>query len=85
MADFKEPVGQGGIWIKESKNGKKFLSWSIEFAGPGGPPLKVQGVAFKNEKKEGNQPSYKILVNSCDPAPAKEYKFNQILSRAKEG
>ncbi len=75
MSDWEKPIGNGGIWVKEGKNGKKYLSWSMEFPVNANVPIVVHGVAFKNEKKEGNQPDYKIIVNGWKhPEERKERK-----------
>ena len=38
----------------------------------GGPPVKVNFVAFEaKEKRTNNSPDYTILVNSCGPATAR--------------
>ena len=46
----------GALWVKENKNGKKYLSGEIEFNGE-----KVRIVIFKNTyKKEKKHPDYII-------------------------
>jgi hypothetical protein len=75
MADkYPDPIGNGGIWIKEGKNGK-YLSWQIEFAQSGASSIVVMGVAFKNDKK-GNEkaPDYRMLVNRWDYPKARDVK-----------
>ncbi len=73
MADYAKSIGQGGGWVKDLKSGKgKYLTWSITFPVSGNVPIVVSGVAFKNEKKEGNQPDYRFLVNKWEYPKAKE-------------
>jgi uncharacterized protein (DUF736 family) len=75
MSNYEPAIGNGGIWIKDGKNGKKYLSWSMTFPVNANVPIVVHGVAFKNEKKEGNQPDYRIIVNGFKyPEPRKEYQ-----------
>ena len=71
MSDFKE-IGDGGIWIKEGRKGK-FLSWKITFL-YNGHQVTANGVAFKNEKKEGQQPDYRMKVSDAFPAKPRETK-----------
>lgn len=54
----------GGIWIKESKKGVKYLSGSIEING-----VKHKFTAFRNtyKKPDNNQPDYQLF-------PAMEFK-----------
>lgn len=55
----------GGLWLKTSKVGNKFMSGSIEIQGK-----KHQFVVFKNTHKNGEtHPDYVILPST--PLPAK--------------
>lgn len=49
----------GGLWVKTSKNGSKFMSGQIEIDGQ-----KHNFVVFKNTYKEegDNKPDYKIMA-----------------------
>ena len=55
---MEKKKGAGGLWIKTDKNGKQYLSGSIEVNGD-----KVYFAAFPNDGKEGNQPDYKISLS----------------------
>jgi uncharacterized protein (DUF736 family) len=46
----------GALWVKTSKNGKKFMSGKVEVDGK-----TVNIVVFKNEKTSEKQPDYRIL------------------------
>jgi len=47
----------GGVWIKETKEGKKYMSMQIEF-----PGTKMNCAIFNNEQKEkDNQPDYRVV------------------------
>ena len=48
----------GGMWIKKSEKGNEYLSGSIVINGE-----KIYFVAFKNDKKEGNQPDYNLKLS----------------------
>ena len=46
----------GALWLKTSKDGKKYMSGNIQY-----PGTELQFAVFKNEeKKEANQPDYFI-------------------------
>ena len=66
-----QDIGSGGMWEKEGRNGGKYLSWEATFT-YNGHPITAKGVAFKNDRKEGNQPDYRIKVNDAYPAKPKE-------------
>lgn len=51
----------GGAWIKKDKNGDNFLSCQIELENK-----KINFLVFKNKKKEGNQPDYRIVLADND-------------------
>ena len=70
MADYADPIGKGGIWVKDGKKGK-FFSWSCTFS-YNGHEVTARGVAFRNDKKEGQQPDYRMLVNDAAPAKARD-------------
>ena len=75
MANYPDPIGKGGAWINEFKSGKgKFMAGEMTFQ-YNGHSVTVKFVAFKNEKKEGKQPDYNLIVN--DAFPAKEKKIEQ--------
>lgn len=50
----------GGVWVKESRNGDRFISLQVEINGQ-----KVNLVGFKNKYKEegGKQPDYKLFIS----------------------
>ena len=54
----------GGVWVKESKAGERFISMQIDINGQ-----KVNLVGFKNKYKEegGKQPDYKLYVSEPKP------------------
>ena len=70
---YDEPIGNGAMWDKVSGKGNEFLSGTLEFSpSPGAAPVKVSFVAFRNDKKQTDKsPDYRVLVNSCVPAPAR--------------
>jgi len=57
MSDF-EKKDIGAIWIMKSRNGKNYLSMSIEIDGE-----KRQFVAFKNHKRKDTHPDYRIFAS----------------------
>jgi hypothetical protein len=65
MSDFKK-IGNGGMWIKEGRNGK-FLSGKLAFDMMG-RRIEVNFLGFKNNEKEGKQPDYKIVVSEYTDA-----------------
>jgi len=73
---YNEPIGNGAIWNKVSSKGNEFLSGVLEFSpGGGAPPLKVSFVAFEvDQKNTDKSPDYRVLVNSCGPAPERPPK-----------
>ena len=49
----------GALWLKESKDGKKYMSGTVGFKGE-----QVQIVVFKNTYKDAeNKPDYKIYLS----------------------
>jgi len=76
MPEYREAIGNGAMWAKTSAKGNNFLSGVMEFSpAAGAPPVKVQFVAFEQEQKQSDRsPDYRILVNSCEPAPARASK-----------
>lgn len=56
--DKKQSIG--GVWIRESKGGDKYISLQVEVNGQ-----KINLVGFKNKYKEdgGKQPDYKLFVS----------------------
>jgi len=70
-----DKIGAGGLWIKEGKNGK-FLSGSLHFDMMG-RRIEVNFLSFKNDRKEGKQPDYNILVTEYkDATRPKEPPYN---------
>ena len=58
----------GGLWLKTSKSGNKFMSGSIEIEGK-----KHQFVVFKNTHKNGEKhPDYVIFPSNPIPAEHKK-------------
>ena len=58
----------GGLWLKTSEKGNKFMSGSIEIEG-----VKHKFVVFKNKYKQGDtHPDYVILPSN--PIPAAQRK-----------
>jgi len=70
MANYNDPIGKGGLWIKEGKKGK-FFSGEITFQ-YNGHSVTLKMLGFKNEQKEGQRPDYNLLA--IDAFPAKEKK-----------
>jgi hypothetical protein len=70
MADYADPIGKGGMWVNEGKKGK-FFSWTCTFS-YNGHQVTTKGVAFRNDRKEGKQPDYNMIVNDAAPTKAKE-------------
>ena len=72
MTDYAEPVGQGGLWLKEGKKGK-FFSGEMTFS-YNGHPITARVIIFRNTRKqEGTkQPDYSIKVTEAFPARPKE-------------
>lgn len=56
----------GALWLRQGRNGSKFMSGQIELQGRGGPKLSI--LVFKNSRKrEGTkQPDYSINVSVDD-------------------
>ena len=53
----------GAFWLRDAKNGSKFMSGKIEQALPAGSELLV----FKNNyKKEDRHPDYEIFVKQAE-------------------
>jgi uncharacterized protein (DUF736 family) len=52
----------GALWLKESKNGNKYMSGVIEIDGK-----KHEIVIFKNTYKQEKQPDYKIFASRPRP------------------
>jgi len=59
----------GGVWVKESRNGERFISLQVELNGQ-----KMNLVGFKNKYKEegGKQPDYKLFVS--EPKPQNKFE-----------
>ena len=72
MPNYNDPIGKGGAWIKEGKKGK-FMSGQMTFS-YNGHSVTTTFLAFRNEKKTGQQPDYNILVTDSFPAKEKEVK-----------
>ncbi len=58
MKNNDKPIG--ALWMKKSDGGTDYLKGNLEL-GPLFP--KVEIVVFKNDKKTGSQPDYRILVS----------------------
>jgi uncharacterized protein (DUF736 family) len=58
MKNNNKPIG--ALWITKSKSGTEYLKGNLDL-GPLFP--KVDIVVFKNDKKTGSQPDYRILVS----------------------
>lgn len=71
MSGYAEPIGKGGAWLNQSKAGKKYLAGEMTFQ-YNGHSVTVKFAAFRNDKKEGKQPDYNILVNDAFPAKEKQ-------------
>ena len=68
---YPKPIGEGALWKKTTKSGDVMLSGNLEVPlVPGAPPMRISFLAFVNDKK-GNEraPDFKVLVNTCEPAP----------------
>ena len=69
----------GGLWLKDGKDGKKFMSGEVELEGRGGPKIRL--FVFKNEDKEpgSKQPDYRIMRGDDEPRPqAKQQTQAQV-------
>jgi len=67
----------GALWLKESKDGKKYMSGVVGFKGE-----QVQIVVFKNTYKDAeNKPDYKIYLSKPrGKGPAKQEEiFNDDI------
>lgn len=63
----------GALWLKTSKDGKKYMSGMVEIAG-----FKINIVVFKNNnKKEDRHPDYNILQSK--PMEQKQAQAEEIL------
>lgn len=61
----------GALWVKESKNGQKFMSGNIEIDGQ-----KIDVVVFKNDKGDNpKRPDYSILKSKPRQEEAPTRKF----------
>jgi hypothetical protein len=72
MSDYREPIGQGGLWLKEGKKGK-FFSGEMTFQ-YNGHPVTARVIIFRNTRKqEGTkQPDYSIKITDAFPAKPKD-------------
>jgi uncharacterized protein (DUF736 family) len=61
MADARKEEELGALWIRTSRNGKEFLTGKV-----GG----VDVVCFRNDKKQGKQPDYRVLKSQPRPDAA---------------
>ena len=58
---MSEQISIGALWLKESKNGNKYMSGVIE-----SEDLKINKmniVVFKNSKSKDSHPDYKIFLS----------------------
>ena len=85
MADYADPIGKGGIWVKDGKKGK-FFSWSCTFS-YNGHEVTARGVAFRNDKKEGQQPDYRMTeaYDVCSKYLRELIYSREIKRRRKNG
>jgi uncharacterized protein (DUF736 family) len=58
----------GSLWSQKSKEGKEYMSGSLDL-GVGG---EARVMVFANQKKEGKQPDYTISIATDDQADAKK-------------
>jgi len=58
MKKNNDPIG--ALWMKKSDGGTDYLRGNLEL-GPLFP--KVEIVVFKNDKKTGEQPDYRIFIS----------------------
>jgi hypothetical protein len=72
MPSYAEPIGAGGLWLKEGKKGK-FFSGQMTF-GYNGHQVTATVIIFRNTRKqEGTkQPDYSIKVTDAFPTKPKE-------------
>jgi uncharacterized protein (DUF736 family) len=64
----------GALWLRESKDGKKYMSGTVGFKGE-----QVQIVVFKNTYKDAeNKPDYKIYL-SKPKGEAKQEEFQSDI------
>lgn len=72
-----EKRNTGGLWLKTSKAGNKFMSGSIEIQGK-----KHQFVVFKNKHKEegSNHPDYVIFPSN--PVPSEQRQIANPVVKA---
>jgi uncharacterized protein (DUF736 family) len=84
---YPDPIGEGAMWEKTYGDGKILLSGTLEFPpATGAPPVKVQFAAFPQEnKKTDRSPDYRIIVNSCEPAPARAARGARNAPQAPRG
>lgn len=73
MPDYNDPVGKGGLWLNESKSGTKYMAGEITFQ-YNLHEVTCKIAIFKNNKKEGKQPDYNVIVNDSFPAKVREPK-----------
>ena len=70
MSDYTDPIGQGGLWLKEGKKGK-FFSGEMTFS-YNGHEVTAKVLIFRNERKTGQQPDYVVKVIDAFPAKPKD-------------
>ena len=62
----------GAIWVLTAKNGKKYLSMTIEVDG-----IKHQFVAFNNHKSKDTHPDYRVFPSETKAKNFKKKKYEE--------
>ena len=85
MGKFPEPVGRGGLWLKEAKSGVKYMDGEMMFS-YNGHEVSCKIAVFKNTKKEpgSKYPDYNLIVNDAAPAKAREPKSGGFTAKPGE-
>lgn len=73
MGDYPEAIGKGGLYLKESKKGLKYMDGKMTFS-YNGHEVTVKIAVFKNTNKEpgSSYPDYNVLVKDSYPAKPNE-------------
>ena len=75
MSEYEEQEDIGAIWIMKGRNGKEYLSISIEINGK-----KQSFVAFKNHKSKPQHPDFRVLPSKSKVRTETEHKTSQYRS-----